>query len=71
MAVSSSDALNGNTTFTVGKYLYPRLYLSYGMGLFVPGQIITLRFHPGRFWNIEAQNTSHFSRASLNYQIEK
>jgi translocation and assembly module TamB len=31
---SSSDALNGNSAFTVGKYLSPRLYLSYGVGLF-------------------------------------
>ncbi len=71
MGVSSSDALGGSAAFTVGKYLSPRLYLSYGVGLFDPGQVITLRFRLSHRWNFEAENATDFSRASFNYRIEK
>jgi translocation and assembly module TamB len=71
IGVSSSDALNGNSAFTVGKYLSPRLYLSYGVGLFEPGQVITLRYRLTQRWNFEAQNATDFNRASLNYRYER
>ncbi len=68
--VSNSAAL-GTAAFTVGKYLSPRLYLSYGVGLFDPGQVITLRYILSRRWNFEAEQATDFSRASFNYRIEK
>jgi translocation and assembly module TamB len=71
IGVSSSDALGGNSAFTVGKYLSPRLYLSYGVGLFEPGQVITLRYRLSKRWSFEAQNATDFNRASVNYRIEK
>jgi translocation and assembly module TamB len=71
IGVSSNEALGGTSAFTVGKYLSPRLYLSYGVGLFEPGQVITLRYRLSHRWNFEAQNATDFSRASLNYRIEK
>ncbi|MHA6205403.1 translocation/assembly module TamB domain-containing protein [Dyella soli] len=71
IGVTSSDALNGSSAFTVGKYLSPRLYLSYGVGLFDPGQVITLRYHFNAHWNFEAQNATDFSRAALNYRYER
>ncbi|WP_049622627.1 translocation/assembly module TamB domain-containing protein [Frateuria defendens] len=70
IGVSSNDAL-GTSAFTVGKYLSPRLYLSYGVGLFEPGQVVTLRYRLSRRWNFEAQSATNFSRASLNYRIER
>ncbi|WP_458069811.1 translocation/assembly module TamB domain-containing protein [Rhodanobacter sp. BL-MT-08] len=71
IGVTSSDALNGSSAFTVGKYLSPRLYLSYGVGLFDPGQVITLRYRLTQRWNFEAQNATDFNRASLNYRYER
>jgi translocation and assembly module TamB len=71
IGVSSSDALSGNSAFTVGKYLSPRLYLSYGVGLFESGQVITLRYRLTQRWNFEAQNATDFNRASLNYRYER
>jgi translocation and assembly module TamB len=71
IGVSSSDALGGNSAFTVGKYLSPRLYLSYGVGLFDPGQVITLRYLLSHRWNFETQNATDFNRASLNYRLER
>nr|WP_266171543.1 translocation/assembly module TamB domain-containing protein [Dyella subtropica] len=71
VGVTSNEALGGTSAFTVGKFLSPRLYLSYGVGLFEPGQVITLRYHLNHRWSFEAQNATDFSRASLNYRIEK
>jgi len=71
IGVSSNEALGGTSAFTVGKYLSPRLYLSYGVGLFEPGQVITLRYRLSKRWNFEAQNATDFSRASFNYRLEK
>ncbi len=71
IGVSSNAALGGSSAFTVGKYLSPRLYLSYGVGLFEPGEVITLRYRLGMRWNFEAQQATDFSRASLNYRYEK
>ena len=71
IGVSSNEALGGNSAFTVGKYLSPRLYLSYGVGLFEPGQVITLRYRLSKRWNFEAQNATDYNRASLNYRYEK
>ncbi|HEX7341841.1 MAG TPA: translocation/assembly module TamB domain-containing protein [Rhodanobacteraceae bacterium] len=69
-SVSNSEAL-GTAAFTVGKYLSPRLYLSYGVGLFDPGQVITLRYILSSRWNFEAEQATTFSRASFNYRIER
>ena len=71
IGVSSNEALGGNSAFTVGKYLSPRLYLSYGVGLFEPGQVVTLRYRLTRRWNFEAQSATEFNRASFNYRLEK
>ncbi|MGE7138217.1 translocation/assembly module TamB domain-containing protein [Luteibacter sp. NPDC031894] len=71
IGVSNNDALGGTSAFTVGKYLSPRLYLSYGVGLFDPGQVITLRYLFSKRWNFEAQNATDFSRASLNYRLDR
>lgn len=69
IGVSSNDAL-GTEAFTVGKFLSPRLYLSYGVGLFQPGQVITVRYILSRRWNFEAEQATTFSRASFNYRYE-
>jgi len=71
IGVSSNEALGGSSAFSVGKYLSPRLYLSYGVGLFEPGEVITLRYRFGKRWNFEAQQATDFSRASFNYRYEK
>ena len=34
----------GGSALTIGEYLSPRLYLSYGVGLFEPGEVIALRY---------------------------
>ncbi|MGA7297111.1 MAG: translocation/assembly module TamB domain-containing protein [Rhodanobacteraceae bacterium] len=71
IGVSSNQALGGSAAFTVGKYLSPRLYLKYGVGLFDPGTVVTLRYILSARWNFEATQATDFSRASFNYRYER
>jgi translocation and assembly module TamB len=68
--VTDSAALGG-AAFTVGKYLSPKLYLSYGVGLFTPGEVVSLKYLFNKRWNFEAQNATTGNRAGVNYRWEK
>jgi translocation and assembly module TamB len=68
--VADSTALGG-AAFTVGKYLSPKLYLSYGVGLFTPGEVVSLKYLFSKRWNFEAQNATTGNRAGINYRWEK
>ena len=70
VGVADSSAVGG-AALTVGKYLSPRLYLSYGVGLFTPGEVVTLRYRLSRLFNVEIQNGTLSSRAGINYKVEK
>ncbi len=70
VGVADNDVLGG-AAFTVGKYLSPKLYLSYGVGVFDPGEVVTLRYLFSARWNFEAQNATTGSRAGFNYRFEK
>ena len=61
----------GGAAFTLGQYLSPRLYLSYGVGLFEPGQIVTLRYRINDRVSFEAVQGTLSQKASINYRIER
>ena len=67
----SDNAALGGAAFTVGKYLSPKLYLSYGVGLFTPGEVVSLKYLFNTRWNFEAQNATSGNRAGINYRWEK
>jgi translocation and assembly module TamB len=67
----ADSAAVGGAALTIGKYLSPRLYLSYGVGLFSPGQVVTLRYKLTRHFDAEMANGTLSSRAGINYRIEK
>lgn len=68
--VKDSKALGG-AALTIGQYLSPRLYLSYGIGLFEPGQVMTLRYRISGSLSVEAETAPEDSRAGLQYRIER
>ena len=70
VGVADSAAVGG-AALTVGKYLSPRLYIGYGVGLFTPGEVVTVRYRLTRQFDAEVQNGSISSRAGVNYKIEK
>lgn len=67
----ADNAALGGAAFTVGKYLSPKLYLSYGVGLFTPGEVVSLKYLFNRRWNFEAQNATTGNRAGINYRYER
>ena len=67
--ISDSRALGGST-FTVGKYLSPRLFISYGVSLVGTGEVLTLKYLLRKGFDIRIES-SRESRASLNWRIEK
>jgi translocation and assembly module TamB len=57
------------TMVTVGKYLTPKLYFSYGRSLFTEGNLFRLRYDLYKHWQIETQ-TGGVSGVDLYYNIE-
>lgn len=67
--VSQSRALGGEA-FTVGKYLSPRLFVSYGIALAGTGEVLTLKYLLRRGFDISIESAKE-KRASINWRIEK
>ena len=57
------------TILTVGKYLTPQLYFSYGRSLFTGGNLFRLRYDIFTQWQIETQ-TGSASGVDIYYKVE-
>jgi translocation and assembly module TamB len=68
--VEENDMIGGSA-LTIGEYLSPRLYLSYGVGLFEPGEVIALRYKLSDDVGVKIQRGSEETRAGVEYRIEK
>lgn len=69
LGVSSNSGLQGEA-FTIGKYLSPRLYVGYGIGLLTRGEVFTVRYLINDRIDVEA-NIGERQRAAVNYRIER
>ncbi|TXK62231.1 translocation/assembly module TamB domain-containing protein [Alkalisalibacterium limincola] len=69
VGVADSRALGG-ATLSIGKYLSPRLLVSYGVSLLGDGQVLTLKYLLGRGFDIEIASGTE-SRAALNWRLER
>ena len=61
----------GGEAFSVGKYLSPRLYVSYGVALFESGEVVTVRYRISSKVSAEAIESPQNQKAGINYKIEK
>lgn len=68
--VSESRALGGSIV-GIGKYLSPRLYVSYGVSLLGTGQVITLKYLLRKGFDIEIESSTVENRGSVNWRKEK
>ncbi len=59
-----------NLALNIGKYLSPRLYVGYGMGLMDRASTVQLRYLLGERWSVEAE-TGTRTGADLLYSIER
>ena len=65
------EEMLGGAALTVGQYLSPRLYVSYGVGLFEPGEVITMRYKLKKDLSVQAQSGPKDMRAGVEYRIER
>jgi translocation and assembly module TamB len=69
IGVADNRALGG-AALTVGKYLSPKLYVSYGVALFGSGQVVTFKYLLSRVWSVQIDSGTE-NRAALNYRLER
>ncbi len=55
----------------VGAYVLPRLYISYGIGVFEDGNVISARYDLGKRFGIKATSGQNDTGVDLNYTIER
>ncbi|PJK10901.1 pathogenicity protein [Lysobacteraceae bacterium NML95-0200] len=68
--VIQSNTLGGSV-FGVGKYLSPRVYVSYGVSLLGTGQVLTLKYMLRRGFDISIESSTVENKGSVNWRKEK
>ena len=68
--ISLETDLNNETSLVLGKYLSPRLYVSYGVGLTQQLNAIRLRYSLGDHWTIRSE-AGQIRGADLVFSVEK
>jgi translocation and assembly module TamB len=68
--ISVETDLNNETSLVLGKYLSPRLYVSYGVGLTEQLNAIRLRYSLGDHWTIRT-TAGQIKGADLVFSVEK
>ncbi|MFW6093327.1 MAG: translocation/assembly module TamB domain-containing protein [Pseudomonadota bacterium] len=53
-----------------GKYLSPKLYVSYGVGLFNPASVLKMRYDISRNWKFVTESGSESTGADLQFTVE-
>jgi translocation and assembly module TamB len=70
VGVGGGDTLD-DTSFYIGKYLSPRLYVKYGVGLLSPASSFLLRYKLTERWSFESNTGTAGSGADIFYQLER
>jgi translocation and assembly module TamB len=68
--VGMESDLNNDTSVVLGKYLAPRLYVSYGISLTQSLQTVKVRYTLGDHWTIKTE-FGQVGGADLVYTIDK
>jgi translocation and assembly module TamB len=68
--VRIASGVGGGTSVMLGTYLSPRLYMSYGIGLFETGNSLRLRYDLSEHWQIQT-DTGDNTGADILYKIER
>ncbi|MEA2078700.1 MAG: translocation/assembly module TamB domain-containing protein, partial [Pseudomonadota bacterium] len=67
---SDSGDETDQASLLVGKYLSPKLFVSYGVGIFEPVSTLRLRYALGSKWKLVGESSALRSSADLFYVIE-
>lgn len=73
MLVTGSDfsSEQGTGSVEVGMYVAPKLYISYGIGLFDEQNVISARYDLGKGFGIKTTSGQRESGADISYTIER
>ena len=61
----------GGSVFGVGKYLSPRLYVSYGVSMVGSGSALALKYLLRKGFDVEIESSTIETRGSVNWRKEK
>ena len=67
---SDPGETNEQARLTVGKYLSPKIFVSYGVGLFQPGQVFKLLYDLGNGFKLSTESGT-YTGGDLLYQVER
>ena len=62
---------NRQAALAIGKYLSPKLYLSYGIGLFDPISTVKVRYKLDQHWRFRTEASAKTTSGDLIYEIER
>jgi translocation and assembly module TamB len=71
IGIESGGADAASAAFVVGKYLTPKLYVSYGIGLFRPVSTVRLRYILSPRWQLETQSNGTATGGDVIFSIER
>jgi translocation and assembly module TamB len=67
----TSDADGQNASVTVGKYVTPKIYISYIIGLLESVNTARILYNISESWSLEAKSSNESMGVDLLYRIEK
>jgi translocation and assembly module TamB len=70
LTVESGGGDVAGSMVTIGKYLSPKLYLSFGQSLFADANEARLRYNISKKWELESKAGAESSGVDLYYKIE-
>ena len=70
IGVSSTGGDTTSASLLVGKYLSPRLYVSYGLGIFEPISTFRVRYILSSKWSVVGETSATQTGADVFYVIE-
>jgi len=55
----------------IGTYIAPRVFVSYGIGVFEDENVISIRYDLGRNWGVKATSGQRQTGIDMSYTIER
>ncbi len=68
---TSAGQSSSKTAFTLGKYLTPKLYLSYGIGLFNQVSTVSLKYMLTSHWTLQTESSSVSTGGDIIFSINQ
>lgn len=68
---SNFDHGNGQGALSVGIYILPRLFVSYGFGLFENGNVLSTRYELSDHWSVQTISGARDTGVDLSWSVDR